>query len=72
MAETKKATIAEIDAQLTSKGMPSYSELLALLNEAEGLGLNLHIGNAYISRAYIDKQTELVERIKQANIAIAA
>ncbi len=47
-------------------GLPAYSELLALLKEAQRVGLDLHIGTAYISRAYIDKQAELNARINAA------
>lgn len=39
-------------------------ELIDLLRQARSLGLTFHIGSAYISRAYIDKQTELNARIK--------
>lgn len=59
--------IEAIDAQLSAAGMPTYSEVLALLNESERLGLTFFIGNAYISSAYIDKQTALVDRIKRVN-----
>ena len=34
-------------------------KLLQLLIKAQHLGLNLFVGSAYISRAYIDKQNAL-------------
>jgi hypothetical protein len=40
-------------------------ELIALLREAHKLGLRFFIGSAYISRAYIDHQDDLNERIFQ-------
>lgn len=54
------------NSNLASAGLPTYSELLALLKEAQRVGLDLHIGRAYISRAYIDKQAELNARIDSA------
>lgn len=45
---------------------PTYEELLALLVEARNLGLTFDIGRAYISRAYIDAQDDLVTRINAA------
>ena len=51
--------------------MPTYSELVALLNDAKRLGLTFDIGTAYIRRSFIDKQTELRTRIKQVNDAVA-
>lgn len=64
-------TIEAIDVQLVAAGMPAYSELLALLNEVDRVALDLHIGRAYISRSYIDTQTELSNRIKAVNEAVA-
>lgn len=34
-------------------------KLLQLLKKSQHLGLNLYVGSAYISRAYIDKQNAL-------------
>jgi hypothetical protein len=34
-------------------------DLIRLLKESQYLGLNFDIGTAYISRAYIDKQSQL-------------
>lgn len=44
-------------------------ELIKLLRETESLGLTFDIGQAYISRSYIDKQTLLRDRIS-ATIAL--
>lgn len=39
-------------------------KLLQLLIKAQHLGLNLFVGSAYISRAYIDKQNALNAEIE--------
>lgn len=44
----------------------TVNELIALLKEAADLGLNFDIGTAYIRRSYIDQQTDLCARIKDA------
>lgn len=67
----KHQAIKAIDAQLVAAGMPTYSELLALLNEVDRVALDLHIGNAYISRTYIETQTDLNNRIKAVNEAVS-
>ena len=41
-------------------------ELIDLLRDTAELGLTFDIGSAYISRSYIDKQTELRGRITTA------
>jgi hypothetical protein len=41
-------------------------ELVTLLQESTRLGLTFDIGSAYISRAYIDHQTDLRTRIFDA------
>jgi hypothetical protein len=64
MSEQKHEAIANADAHLTNAGLPSYTELVQLLHEAAKLGLTFDIGSAYIRRSYIDKQTELNNRIK--------
>jgi hypothetical protein len=64
MSEQKQEAIANADAHLTNAGLPSYTELVQLLHEAAKLGLTFDIGSAYIRRSYIDKQTELNNRIK--------
>lgn len=71
MQTSNTAVINAVDAHLKEAGMPTYSELVALLNEARRLGLTFDIGSAYIRRSYIDKQTELRARIKQVNEAVA-
>lgn len=48
--------------------MANNAELLALLKEAQALGLTFHRGAAYISAAYIQKQAELNARIDRAII----
>jgi hypothetical protein len=55
--------VANADAHTSNAGLPSYSELLELLREAQKLGLTFHIGNAYIRRVYIDEQDALNARI---------
>jgi hypothetical protein len=42
------------------------NELIKLLRETESLGLTFDCGTAYIRRGYIDKQTELRDRIDAA------
>lgn len=42
----------------------TQNELLTLLKEAQNLGLTFFVGNAYISRAYIDAQDDLNKRIE--------
>lgn len=64
------ATIQDIDAQLIAAGLPSYSELAALLGDAAKLGLTFDIGNAYIRRSYIDEQESMQSRIQSALRAI--
>ena len=71
MQTTNHAVINAVDAQLKEVGMPTYSELVALLNDAKRLGLTFDIGTAYIRRSFIDKQTELRTRIEQVNDAVA-
>lgn len=63
--------LTAVDTQLKAVGMPTYSALVELLNDAARLGLTFDIGNAYIRRSYVDKQTELRARIKQVNAAVA-
>lgn len=61
--DTMNEAIARADAELNNAGLPTYTEVVQMLREAQRLGLNFDIGNAYIRRAYIDKQTELNARI---------
>lgn len=71
MQVTKADTLAAVNAQLKEAGLPTFSELVALLNEAQRLGLNFDCGTAYIRRVYVDSQTELKKRIKAVNDAVA-
>ena len=41
----------------------AVEQLQVLIQRAESLGLTFDIGRAYISRAYIDEQTELRKQI---------
>jgi hypothetical protein len=66
MIHQNKAQIEAIDvanAHLTDAGLPSYDDLLNLIDEAQALGLTFYIGNAYIRRSYIDAQTKLNNQI---------
>lgn len=71
MTNAKTEVIAAVDSHLQNAGMVTYSELVALLNEARRLGLNFDRGNAYIYRAYIDKQDALNSRIDAVNKAFS-
>ena len=62
----KTEAIADADAHLNSAGLPTYTELLGLLDTAQRLGLSFSIGSAYIRREYITKQDELNTRIDAA------
>jgi hypothetical protein len=48
---------------------PSYQEILQLLKKAQRLGLNFDIGNAYISRAYIEEQDNLNAQIDSITLS---
>ena len=59
------------------KNSEQTQKLLQLLIKAQHLGLNLFVGSAYISRAYIDKQNALnaeieavIKELSNENIAI--
>ena len=58
--------LAEGSAAANAALIAAAPELLSLLREAQTLALDLHIGRAYISRSYIDKQTDLNARIDAA------
>ena len=49
-----------------NKDQELIKELVSLLKQSANLGLSFSIGNAYIRRSYIDKQEELINKIKQA------
>lgn len=68
---SKIEAIAQADAELNNAGLPTYSELLGLLEESRSLGLTFHTGTAYISRAFITQQDDLKARIYAARAAIA-
>lgn len=70
MTLTKTEALSAVDQQLSEAGMASYSDIVALLKDVRNLGLTFHIGSAYISRAYIDRQTELDSRIDDVVKAI--
>lgn len=69
--QTHTEAVANADAYLSNVGLPTYTELVAMLGEAQRLGLTFDIGSAYIRRQYIDKQDELNARIDAARAAIA-
>lgn len=71
MQTAQADTFTVVNEQLKEAGMPTYSELVGLLNEAQRLGLTFDCGSAYIRRAYIDTQTELNNRIKAVNEVVA-
>ena len=51
------------NAHLTNAGLPSYSDLINLLHQAQYLGLRFDIGSAYIRRSYINEQDEINRKI---------
>lgn len=63
MNEAQAEAVAAANAYLNNAGLPTYSEVVAMLKEAQRLGLNFDIGSAYIRRAYIDAQDALNARI---------
>jgi hypothetical protein len=66
--DPKVAAITAADTHLNNVSLPTYTELMTLLLEAQDLGLTFSIGSAYISRQYIDKQRELSARIDAAKV----
>lgn len=56
-----------IEADRAQRTQPDDTahKALELLEKASKLGLTFDIGSAYISRAYIDKQAELLAQIKE-------
>lgn len=61
--QAQAEAIDNANAHLTNAGLPSYEELVTLLEKAQKLGLTFDVGNAYIRRVYIDEQTKLVSAI---------
>lgn len=73
--QTITRLVAERDALIVSRGDYAHElakaqaerdKLAELLREAVRLGLRFDIGSAYIRRAYIDHQDDLVKRIASA------
>lgn len=64
--------IKTADAYLNNAGLPTFTQLAAMLDEARRLGLSFDIGSAYIRRSYIDHQTELTKRIHPVVVAAKA
>lgn len=71
MNAEKTEAVCNANAALSAAGLPTYTELVGLIREAARLGLTFDIGNAYIRRAYIDKQDALQLQIKALNSALA-
>lgn len=67
----KVEAVLKANAHLTNAGLPSYNDLLDMLTESANLGLRFDIGSAYIRRAYIDHQDNLVARIRAVKLAAA-
>lgn len=70
MTNARTEAIANADAHLANVGLPSYTELLGLLVEAQSMGLTFDRGSAYISSAYIDHQERLNRLIGAAVDAV--
>lgn len=60
-SEARKNAFTELQRMATLAD--SVKELRQALKDAQVLGLDLSIGSAYISRAYIEKQSALNARI---------
>jgi predicted porin len=71
-AREKREAIANADAHTNNAGLPTYSELLDLLKQAQRLGLTFDIGTAYIRRSYIDEQDALNTKINALRARIPA
>lgn len=61
--EAQIEAIETANAHLTNAGLPSYDDLLWLLDKTQSLGLTFFVGNAYIRRSYIDAQDLLNAKI---------
>jgi hypothetical protein len=66
MTNIKAEAIAQADANLNNAGLPTYTEVLEMLKDAQRLGLTFDIGSAYIRREYITTQDALNKRIDAA------
>ena len=67
MTTAKIEAICDANARLNNVGLPTYTELVGLLNEVSRLGLHFDVGSAYIRRAYIDKQDALLAQVSALN-----
>lgn len=63
MNEAQIEAVANADAHLNNAGLPTYTEVVSMLKDAQRLGLTFDIGSAYIRRQYIDAQDALNARI---------
>ena len=70
MNTEKTEAVCNANAALSAAGLPTYTELVGLIREAANLGLNFDVGNAYIRRIYIDRQTALQSQIKALNASL--
>lgn len=70
MNTEKTEAVCNANAALNAAGLPTYTELIGLVRAAAFLGLNFDVGNAYIRRAYIDKQDTLQAQVKAMNAAL--
>jgi hypothetical protein len=64
--------IANADAHLNNVGLPTYTDIVALLFAAQRLGLNFDRDKAYISRAYVDEQDALNKPIRALRAQLKA
>ena len=63
IAPHQQQNIDIADHELHAAGLPTYTDLLILLRQAQRLGLSFDIGSAYIRRSYIDAQDALNAQI---------
>lgn len=61
--ETVKVGGGEFSPEEVKTFVRSINNLIQVLKESERLGLTFDIGRAYISREYINQQTELRKQI---------
>lgn len=72
MNEAKTEAIAQADAYTNDAGLPTYSELLALLREARRTTMGFYKGNCFMRAAYIAEQDDLKSRIDTKLAALKA
>ena len=70
MHTDKTEAVCNANATLSAAGLPTYTELVGMIRAAARLGLEFDVGNAYIRRAYIDKQDALQSQIKALNASL--